>query len=100
MKLYQDVCSGDGVISVDGELAGCEGDRLSHFGGHKHADCSQELQAGLLYAETFEVGVQIMYRQGEHLLLTELLLTHLPDSACGDVRSSDFLLNNSLSFQP
>lgn len=91
---YQNVCSGDGVIRVDGELAGCEGDGLSHLGGHKHADCSQELQARLLHPEPFEVGVQKMYRQGEHLLLAELLLAHLCQTAGGEEeRGSDFLLS-------
>ena len=74
---HGEVLEGDGVVGVDDELLSCEGDGLLELGGDVHADGAQQLQLGARDVDHGQEAVHVVHGQGEHFLLTPLLLAHL-----------------------
>ena len=68
----------EAAIGAVDEQRGGEGPALAQFGADEEADGAGQLQLRLLQRRHRQEAVQQVHRQREHVVLTALLLTHLP----------------------
>ena len=67
----------DGVVGVHDEPVSVQGAGLPQLGGNEEAGRGDELEGALAHLGAGEQAIQQVDCQGEHPLLTPLLLTHL-----------------------